>query len=142
MDKWECTVCDYIYSPELGDPSSKIFFGTLFEDIPDDWICPECGASKNMFNKIRKRNFEELNMAKCKDGRKHVVVSGYEKKAGVKVSKYERSCPNNNFKQSDDVYFCCVCDEECNSNDFHNINIKGETKTICNECVDIIHGLI
>jgi len=55
LDKWECTVCDYIYSPEAGDPSNRIFVGTFFEDIPDDWICPKCGAGKDMFNKIRKK---------------------------------------------------------------------------------------
>ena len=53
MNKWGCTVCDYIYSPEVGDPRNRIFAGTLFEDIPDEWICPECGAGKDMFNKIR-----------------------------------------------------------------------------------------
>jgi len=81
-------------------------------------------------------------MVKCRDGRKHVIVSGYQKKAGMTVSRYERSCPRKKSKPSDDGYICCVCGEECSSNDIHTINIKGETKTICNECVDNVHGLM
>ena len=51
MAKYECTVCGYIYDPELGDPDSGIKPGTPFEDIPDDWVCPVCGASKDQFEK-------------------------------------------------------------------------------------------
>ncbi|MFC1932759.1 rubredoxin [Chloroflexota bacterium] len=50
--KYECTVCGYIYDPELGDPDSGIKPGTPFEEIPDDWVCPVCGASKSEFEKI------------------------------------------------------------------------------------------
>ena len=39
MKKYICTVCDYIYDPEMGDPDSGIEPGTAFEDIPDDWVC-------------------------------------------------------------------------------------------------------
>lgn len=52
MAKWECTNCGYIYDPALGDPDSGILAGTAFEDIPEDWICPDCGMSKEMFIKI------------------------------------------------------------------------------------------
>ncbi|MEM1581049.1 MAG: rubredoxin [Candidatus Bathyarchaeia archaeon] len=52
MDKWECRVCGYIYDPEIGDPTQNIEPGTLFEELPDDWVCPVCGASKIMFKKI------------------------------------------------------------------------------------------
>jgi rubredoxin/flavin reductase (DIM6/NTAB) family NADH-FMN oxidoreductase RutF len=47
--KWECSVCGYIYDPETGDPDGGIEPGTPFEDIPDDWVCPECGAAKSEF---------------------------------------------------------------------------------------------
>ena len=47
--KYRCTVCDYIYDPEIGDPEGDIAPGTAFEDIPDDWVCPECGVEKDMF---------------------------------------------------------------------------------------------
>lgn len=52
MGKYECTVCNYIYDPELGDPDSKIPPGTPFEKLPDDWVCPWCGAEKKEFKKI------------------------------------------------------------------------------------------
>lgn len=52
MAKYECTVCGYIYDPELGDPDSKIKPGTPFEDLPDDWVCPVCGAGKDEFKKM------------------------------------------------------------------------------------------
>jgi rubredoxin len=44
--KYICTVCEYIYDPELGDPESGIEPGTAFEDIPDDWVCPLCGVRR------------------------------------------------------------------------------------------------
>ncbi len=47
--KYRCTVCGYIYDPELGDPDGGIKPGTLFEKIPDDWVCPVCGAAKSEF---------------------------------------------------------------------------------------------
>ena len=52
MTKYRCTVCGYIYDPELGDPDGGIEPGTPFEDIPDDWVCPVCGASKDQFEKF------------------------------------------------------------------------------------------
>ena len=47
--KYICTVCEYIYDPALGDPDSGIAPGTAFEDIPDDWECPDCGVKKENF---------------------------------------------------------------------------------------------
>lgn len=52
MDKYECTVCGYVYDPAEGDPENGIEPGTSFEDIPDDWVCPVCGAGKDEFEKI------------------------------------------------------------------------------------------
>lgn len=52
MDKYQCSVCGYIYDPEKGDPDGGIKPGTRFEDIPDDWTCPVCGASKDQFKLI------------------------------------------------------------------------------------------
>lgn len=52
MKQWECLVCGYIYDPAQGDPDSGIEPGTAFEDIPDDWYCPDCGAGKDMFEPI------------------------------------------------------------------------------------------
>lgn len=52
MEKWECTACGYIYDPEKGDPENGIDPGTAFEDLPDDWVCPQCGVSKEFFQKM------------------------------------------------------------------------------------------
>ncbi len=50
--KYQCMVCDHIYDPTEGDPDGGIAPGTPFEDIPDDWICPVCGAQKSDFEKM------------------------------------------------------------------------------------------
>lgn len=52
MDKYQCRVCPYIYDPKVGDSSQGIKPGTPFESLPDDWVCPECGVPKTMFDKI------------------------------------------------------------------------------------------
>lgn len=49
MKKWECSVCGYIYDPAQGDPDNGVKPGTDFEKLPADWVCPECGASKEDF---------------------------------------------------------------------------------------------
>jgi rubredoxin len=51
MDKYICVVCGYVYDPAVGDPDNGIAPGTGFDAIPDDWVCPECGAGKDMFEK-------------------------------------------------------------------------------------------
>ena len=51
MEKYVCKVCGYVYDPEKGDPDGGIAPGTKFEDIPDDWVCPICGVSKENFKK-------------------------------------------------------------------------------------------
>ncbi len=50
--KYRCTVCGYIYDPDLGDPDGGIKPGTPFEEIPDDWVCPVCGAAKSDFEVV------------------------------------------------------------------------------------------
>ncbi len=59
MKKWRCIVCDYIYDPESGDKDSGIPAGTNFEDLPEDWACPLCGARKSDF--VRLDNVSEEN---------------------------------------------------------------------------------
>ena len=51
MDKYACTICDYVYDPAKGDPENGVAQGTKFEDLPDDWVCPICGAPKSDFEK-------------------------------------------------------------------------------------------
>ena len=50
MQKYVCDVCGYVYDPEVGDPDSGIEPGTAFEDIPEDWVCPICGVTKEDFH--------------------------------------------------------------------------------------------
>ena len=49
MGKYVCAICGYIYDPALGDSEGGIAPGTAFADLPADWVCPECGASKEEF---------------------------------------------------------------------------------------------
>ena len=49
MKRYACEVCGYVYDPEKGDPESGVPPGTSFEDLPDDWVCPECGVDKSQF---------------------------------------------------------------------------------------------
>ena len=52
MDKYRCTICGYIYDPQKGDPDNNVAAGTPFEQVPDEWVCPECGAPKDAFEKV------------------------------------------------------------------------------------------
>ncbi len=49
MQKYVCQVCGYVYDPAVGDPDSGVAPGTAFENLPDDWVCPVCGAAKDQF---------------------------------------------------------------------------------------------
>lgn len=49
MKRYKCPTCNYIYDPEIGDPEAGIPEGTPFEDLPDDWVCPDCGEEKKEF---------------------------------------------------------------------------------------------
>lgn len=51
MDKYVCSVCGYVYDPEAGDVEHSIPSGTPFEKLPEDWVCPVCGAGKDQFEK-------------------------------------------------------------------------------------------
>lgn len=52
MAKYQCTACSYIYDPAVGDPDNGVAAGTAFEDLPDDWVCPDCGVDQDMFEKV------------------------------------------------------------------------------------------
>lgn len=49
MQRYVCLACSYVYDPEIGDPDAGIDPGTSFDDLPEDWVCPECGVDKTMF---------------------------------------------------------------------------------------------
>jgi len=48
-----CTICGFLYDPERGDPDRGFPPGTRFEDLPDDWVCPRCGAKKYDFKYLK-----------------------------------------------------------------------------------------
>jgi rubredoxin len=52
MQKYKCLMCGYIYDPAAGDPGNGVEPGTAFEDLPADWVCPECGAPKDEFEPL------------------------------------------------------------------------------------------
>ncbi len=52
MEKWVCLVCGYIYDPAAGDSTQGVSPGTKFEDLPESWVCPECGVTKDNFKKL------------------------------------------------------------------------------------------
>ncbi len=47
--KFVCNICGYVYDEEKGDPDNGIAQGTGFKDLPEDWVCPVCGADKKIF---------------------------------------------------------------------------------------------
>ena len=49
MKKYRCIPCGYIYNPAVGDLDNGVAAGTAFENLPDDWCCPDCGATKDLF---------------------------------------------------------------------------------------------
>jgi rubredoxin len=52
MKSYECTACGYVYDPEQGDPEGGVRPGTPFGELPDDWVCPNCGVGKDMFEPL------------------------------------------------------------------------------------------
>ena len=58
MARWVCSVCDYEYTEEAGDPAAGIPAGTLFEDIPDDWRCPGCSVGKEALERASEEEQE------------------------------------------------------------------------------------
>ncbi|MFP6838802.1 MAG: rubredoxin [Pseudohongiellaceae bacterium] len=52
MRKWQCLICSFIYEEELGLPEDGIAPGTGWDEIPDDWMCPDCGAGKEDFEMV------------------------------------------------------------------------------------------
>ena len=52
MKKYRCIMCSYIYDPAQGDPDNGVSPGTAFEDLPDGWVCPDCGVGKSEFEPL------------------------------------------------------------------------------------------
>ena len=52
MTAYICELCGYVYDPQNGEPENGIVGGTEFEDLPEDYVCPLCGASKEDFEPV------------------------------------------------------------------------------------------
>lgn len=52
MENWRCLICGYIYEEQRGDPAHGVVPGTKFAELPEDWVCPVCGAGKDQFEKV------------------------------------------------------------------------------------------
>ena len=52
MKKYKCLMCGYIYNPQVGDPDNGVELGTAFENLPDDWVCPDCGVGTEEFEPL------------------------------------------------------------------------------------------
>ncbi|MHA1214560.1 MAG: rubredoxin [Candidatus Hodarchaeales archaeon] len=46
---WRCTICGYIYKPEIGNAASGVAINTLFQELSEDWVCPVCYYDKSFF---------------------------------------------------------------------------------------------
>jgi rubredoxin len=63
MDKYVCDICGYVYDPAKGDPANGVAPGTAFADLPESWVCPDCGATVDDFEKSE-RNSRSYNSAR------------------------------------------------------------------------------
>jgi len=52
MKRWRCIICDFVYDEREGIPDQGIAAGTRWQDVPDSWICPDCGAQKKDFDMV------------------------------------------------------------------------------------------
>ena len=59
MSKWECIVCGLVYDEKEGWPDDGIAPGTKWEDVPEDWLCPDCGVGKEHFELVEETVAED-----------------------------------------------------------------------------------
>ncbi len=75
MKKWECIVCGWVYDEVKGDPESGLAPGTRWEDVPDDWTCPECGVGKDDFEMIETTESEtDVPHHQKEDSTDHIIA--------------------------------------------------------------------
>lgn len=74
MSKWECIVCGWVYDEAKGDPDSGLAPGTKWDDIPEDWLCPDCGVGKEDFELIEEAVVSDVPHHVEEDTTNHVVA--------------------------------------------------------------------
>jgi rubredoxin len=52
MSQWRCTTCGYLYDEAVGDPENDVAPGTAWADVPEDWLCPNCGMTKEFYERV------------------------------------------------------------------------------------------
>ena len=52
MKKYQCLVCGWVYDEAEGAPAEGIAAGTRWDDVPDEWVCPDCGVTKSDFDMV------------------------------------------------------------------------------------------
>lgn len=77
MKRYICNACGYVYDPDVGDPDSNIAPGTAFEDLPDSWVCPQCGVGKDEFSLKNKTAYFSFPFSFFKKEGKHQTVYGF-----------------------------------------------------------------
>src|SRR3954462_3530251 len=77
MAKWECIICGWVYDEAKGDPDNGVAAGTLWDDVPEDWLCPDCGVGKE--------DFQLIEEAPAPAAPHHEAVQTEENKAPVIV---------------------------------------------------------
>jgi methylamine---glutamate N-methyltransferase subunit C len=98
--QYECDVCAWVYDENLGDPDGGIKPGTLWKDIPDDWVCPDCGADKDEFTHIVKlvkpAGFYLAKWERKSDDREHEfatilkkALTGHETLSPMRTGKWQ-----------------------------------------------------
>jgi rubredoxin len=89
LTKYECLACGYVYDPEVGDPEAGIPPGTPFEDLPEDWVCPECGVGKDMFEPLEAEEDADDNGAGAAEDPSGEQAEGDEESSSQSLVKYE-----------------------------------------------------
>lgn len=56
MEKYVCSICGYVYDPAAGDKEGNIPPGVPFDKLPDEWVCPICGAGKEELTLINEKS--------------------------------------------------------------------------------------
>ena len=79
MASYKCLICGYVYDPAEGDSIAGIAAGTAFEDLPDDWVCPVCGAPKSEFEKYSVKAKPRLLRITTPEGRGRFNLEKFEK---------------------------------------------------------------
>ena len=79
--KYECP-CGYVYDPAVGDPDNGIAPGTAWEDLPEDWVCPVCGLSKDAFTAVSYTHLRSMQNARTPVGVLAFAYPSFQKDAG------------------------------------------------------------